>query len=92
MLANWQAISSIGGSDIETNSGVVVAINTNYHLIVDIQNDRSALFYINDVLVYTTTPLTDATDLIPYIGVAADGAAGAKSLIIRSQAIRRNFA
>jgi len=92
VLANWQAISSIGGSDIATDSGVVVAINTDYHLIISIQNDRSALFYINDVLVYTTTPLTDATDLIPYIGVAADGAAEAKSLIIRSQAIRRNFA
>lgn len=89
---HWEAISSIGGSDIATDSGVTVTINTDYHLIIEIQADRSALFYINDTLVETTTPLTDATDLIPYIGVAADGAAAAKSLIVRSQAIRRNFA
>lgn len=92
VLANWQAVSSIAGADTETDSGVIVAINTDYHFIIDIQNDRSAKFYIDDVLVYTTTPLTDATDLIPYIGVAADGAAAAKSLIIRCQAIRRDFA
>ena len=88
----FQATSSIGGSDIETDSAVTVAINTDYHLVIDIQNDRSALYYINDVLVYTSTPLTDATDLIPYIGVASDGASEAKTLIVRSQAIRRDFA
>jgi hypothetical protein len=89
---NFQAVASIGGSDIETDSGVTAAIDTDYNLIIEIKNDRTALFYINDVLVYTSTPLTDATNLIPYIGVAADGAAAAKTLNIRSQAIRRDFA
>lgn len=88
----WEAVSSIGGSDDEHDTGVVVAINTEYHLVIDIQNDRTALFYINDVLVETSAALTDATDLIPYIGVMADGAAAAKALIVRSQSIRRNFA
>jgi hypothetical protein len=88
----WEAVSSIGGSDDEHDTGVVVAINTEYHLVIDIQNDRTAKFYINDVLVETSAALTDATDLIPYIGVAADGAAAAKSLHVRAQSIRRSFA
>ena len=88
----WQAISSIGGSDDAHDTGVVVAVDTDYHLVIKIQNDRSAKFYINDVLVETSAALTDATDLIPYIGVAADGAAEAKTLIVRGQAIIRDFA
>jgi len=88
----WEAISSIGGSDDEHDTGVVVAVDTEYHLVIDIQNDRSAKFYINDTLVETSAALTDATDLIPYIGVAADGAAAAKTLLVRGQAIIRDFA
>jgi len=88
----WQAVSSIANSDDAADSGVTVAINTEYHLVIDIQSDRTALFYINGVLVETSAALTTAKDFIPYIAIEADGAAEAKTLHVRSQAISRAFA
>ena len=88
----WQAVSSIGGADDAADSGVTVALSTVYHLVIDIAADRTAAFYINGVLVETSAALTDATDFIPYIAVEADGAAEAKTLTVRAQAIERNFA
>ena len=89
---NWQAVSSIGGTDDAADTGVTVAASTDYHLVIDIDADRIARFYINGVLVKTTTALTDAVDLIPYIGVRANAVAEAKSIIVRGQAIERDFA
>ncbi len=89
---NWEAISSIGGTDDEHDSGVTVAVDTEYHLKIVIQADRTALMYINGALVETSGALTDATDLIPYIGIAADGAAEAKTLNVYGQSISRNYA
>lgn len=86
----WQAISSIGGTDDAADSGVTVAAGTFYRLKIVIAADRTARMYINGVLVETTAALTDATDLIPYIGVAADGAAEAKNLVIYNQSISRS--
>lgn len=88
----WEAVSSVGGSDDEHDTGVVVAVDTEYHLMIEIQSDRTAKFYINGTLVETSGVLTDAIDLIPYIGVATDGAAAAKSLHVRGQSISRNYA
>lgn len=85
----WQAISSIGGADDAADSGVTVAAGTFYHLKIVIAADRTARMYINGALVETTAALTDATDLIPYIGIAADGAAEAKALTVYGQAISR---
>lgn len=86
----WQAIESIGGTDTATDTNVAAAINTRYHLQIIVDNGRIARFYLNGSLVRTSSALTDATDLIPYIGVAADGAAAAKSLRIYGQTIERN--
>lgn len=86
----WQAVSSIGGSDDASDSGVTVAASTKYHFVIDIQSDRTALMYINGVLVETSAALTDATDFIPYIAVEADGAAEAKTLTIYGAEISRN--
>lgn len=88
----WQAVSSIGGTDTTFDTDVVVAINTEYHFVVDIQADRTARFYINGVLHTTTAALTDTIDLIPYIAVEADGAGEAKVLHIRMQKISRAYA
>lgn len=85
----WQAISSIGGTDDAHDSGVTAATGTRYHLKIVIQSDRTALMYINGALVETTAALTDATDLIPYIGVAADGAGAAIHMYVHGQAISR---
>jgi hypothetical protein len=73
--ANWQTVYSIGGTDTQGDSAVVVAINTVYHFTIDISALRVARFFIDGVLVATSTALTDVTDLIPYIGVMDLGAA-----------------
>ena len=84
----WQAIYSIGGTDTADDSGVTVAVSTRYHLKVTIDSSRIARMYINGVLVSTSTALTDATDLIPYIGVQATTGA-AKSIVVHGQSISR---
>lgn len=85
----WQAISSIGGTDDAHDSGVAVAANTVYRLKIVIAADRTARMYINGDLVETTAALTDATDLVPFIGVAADGAAAAKAITTYGQKLSR---
>ena len=87
----WQCVSSIGGTDTAYDSGKAVAVSTEYHLKITIDEARLARFYINDVLMTTTTALTDAIDLIPYIGVEADGAAAAKAITVYSQEISREL-
>lgn len=85
----WQAVSSIGGTDTAADTGVVVAVSTAYHLRIAIDAARIARFYVNGVLVATTTALTNAVDLIPYIGVQS-AAVAAKVLDVQGQAISRN--
>lgn len=85
----FQAVSSIGGTDTATDSGVAVAASTTYELVIAIDDSRIARFYINGTLVATSSALTDATDLIPYIGVEADGAAAAKAITYYGQHISR---
>lgn len=86
----WVCVDSIAGTDVSTTTSVVVAASTEYHLRITIDSDRVARMYINETLVRTTSALTDAKDLIPYIGVvAATGAA--KSVDVYGQAISREF-
>lgn len=86
----FQVISSIGGTDTTTDSGVVVAVSTRYRLRIAIGADRTARIYINGALIYTTAALTDATDLKPYIGVQSSAVA-AKSIRVYGQAISRTI-
>jgi hypothetical protein len=90
--AHWELVWSIAGVDVSTDTAVTVAANTEYHLVITIDSARIARGYINGVLVATTTALADAIDLIPYIGVAADGAGAAKALRVMGQAISRKVA
>jgi hypothetical protein len=85
----WVVVSSIGNTDTSTVSTVTVAASTRYHLKVIIDSARRAKCYINGALVYTTTALTDATDLIPYIGVKASGVAAVRTINVHSQMISR---
>lgn len=87
----WQAIHSIGGTDTATDTGIAVAASTVYRLRVAIDSSRIARFYINGTLVSTSTALTDATDLKPYIGVQANAAA-ARVIYIIGQSISRKWA
>ncbi len=85
----WQAVDSVGGTDHETDAGVTLAANTEYHLRIAVDSSRLAKFYINGVLVKTSVALTDATDFIPYIGIQTEGAAEAKHLYVFGQSISR---
>ena len=87
----WQAIYSIGGTDTATDTNLVVVLSTEYYLRIAIDASRIARMYINGTLVATSTALTDATDLIPYIGVAEDGASGTKHVYVFSQRISREI-
>lgn len=85
----FQAIQSIGGTDVTTDTGVVVAVSTEYELVISIDSSRIARMFINGVLVATSGALTDATDLIPYFGVQAKTGA-TKAATVYGQAISRN--
>jgi len=85
----FQAIYSIDGTDSANDSGVTVAAATEYVLEVAIDASRIARFFINNTLVLTSTALKDATDFIPYLGVQASGAAGAKAVTVYGQYISR---
>ena len=86
----FQAIYSIGGTDTVVDTGITVAASTKYRLRVSIDASRIARFYINGELVATSTALTDATDLIPYVGVHAN-TGSAKALNVFAQSISRNL-
>ena len=69
--AYWRVISSIDDTDTATTTPVAITVNTIYNLKIKIDYARIARFYINDVLVYTTTALTNDINLIPYVAIQA---------------------
>jgi len=85
---NWQAVHDVAGAAlVETDTGVVSAINTVYHFKIVILPNRIAQMYINDVLVDTTAALSIAVDLIPFVGILTGG--GALSMRLFRQKISR---
>jgi hypothetical protein len=86
----WEAIYSIANTDVAANTGITVAVDTEYHLRIVINAARVPTFYINGVLVATGTALTTAKDFIPYIGIEGQGAA--KHMYVYGQAISRAVA
>jgi len=86
----WRCINSIGGTDVNTDSVVTVAVNTNYYFRIEIDVDRKAHFFINDKEVASSTALTNDVDLIPYVGVQETLlAGGAKHIILCKEKISR---
>jgi len=66
----WQTAYSIADVDTVADAGIAaVAVSTQYHLKITIDTLRIARMYINDVLVATSTALTDVIDFIPYVAV-----------------------
>ena len=85
-VANWEAVYSVGGvADNEVNTGIVVAINTNYYFRIEIDSDRKPHFFIDDDEVAVGTALTNDVDLIPYVGVEGN----AKTLYLIKEKISR---
>lgn len=89
----WHGVYSIGGTDSDNalTSVAAVAAATNYHLVVDIDSSRIARFYVNEVLCLTSTALTDAVDLIPYIGFKDLSAGSARLLKVAKIGMSRKF-
>lgn len=79
----WQATYSIAGTDTTTNTSVSVAASTTYTFWIVVDSARIAYMWINGVLVVTSTALTSAAALIPYIGILSATDASAKTLIVR---------
>jgi len=86
----WRVITSIAGTDVNTSSGIAVAAATIYRFRIVIDSNRCAQFFINEALVYTSTPLTNDVDLIPYIGIQNLGA-GARILTVFYEKISRTL-
>jgi hypothetical protein len=101
----WQFVVSIGGTDVAYDTGITAVLSTDYELRIEIDGSRRAWGYIavNTAAKYNplreinphqgSGAMTDATDLIPYIGIQ-DGSVGgaANHMYIRSQAISRKYA
>lgn len=85
----FQVISSIAGTDTTTDTGVTAALAGRYHVKVAIDSSRKASVWLNGVRIVTTAALTNAVDLIPYIGIKASGAAAVKSVVAHGQTISR---
>ena len=86
---DWQAVYSIAGVDAAIDTDIAAAVSTSYEFAIIIDESRNGRMYLNGNLVATTTQLADTVDLIPYIGVEADGAAAAKALTVYGQSISR---
>jgi hypothetical protein len=89
VVANWECTYSIAGTDSEVDSGVAVAVNTNYYFRIEIDSSRKAHFFINNKEVHITTALTNDIDLIPYLGVMTTATSGAKTMYIVKEKISR---
>lgn len=101
---NWVVVSSIANTDTQTDSGITVAASTRYRIKIRIDSTRKAFVYMSVgtsptgtderiadwKLLYTTAALT-SVNLIPYIGVSAQGAAAAKALTVYGEAISKTI-
>jgi hypothetical protein len=86
----WQAVVSRDGVDVAVALGEeAVAADTAYQLVVALDQDRRALFYINGQLWHTTVAgLKADVDLKPFVGVQTNAAAG-KKVIVREIAVSK---
>ena len=84
----WRCIASIGGVDVNQDSGVTVAASTIYYFRIEIDSDRYAHFFINNKEVYRSSALTNDVDFIPYVGIQALAGA-ARSVWLAKQKISR---
>lgn len=78
----WLCVTNVSGVDTVTASGVAVAASTDYVLEIKIDTNRQPHFFINGKQVSVGPVMTDAIDLIPFIGVATDTNA-AKTMTVR---------
>ena len=88
----WQAITSVNGIDVATDTGVTVQASTAYRMCIHLDVDRISRYYINGDLVATAAAARDAGDpIIPVIGVAVDGSGDATQITVRNTFISQLY-
>jgi len=80
--ANWTACTSVGGTDVETDTTVAGEATKSIRLGISVSSTRTPRFYINGVQRVVGSSLTAGVNLIPYIGIQALAAA-AKTVAVR---------
>lgn len=84
VAGDFVVVHSAGGVDNQYATGVTVAGNTNYRIVIDEQADRTCLVYINGALVATTVALAAGVGTMkPMIGLQALVAAGRQFVVQR---------
>ena len=49
-VANWETVTTVNnGTDVQFDTGVVVAVDTNYYFRIEIDSDRKPHYYINNI-------------------------------------------
>lgn len=83
-------VYSAANVDYTFDTGITPVVSTRYLLAIKFDAGRFATFYVNGYPVHrSSVALTTAIDLIPYVGVEADGATAAKSFTVFHQEISR---
>ena len=85
---NWTIAVNIGSTDLDIDTGVTVTANTAYHFRIEIDRSRRARCYINDELVYVSTALTDAVDLLPCVAIE-EGSTNPQVIAVQAIAMSR---
>lgn len=92
VAGNWFAVQSVGGTDVEFDTGILAVEATPYQLFVVLDENRVPHYYINGAYVWTGT--AQATALATYefyVGVAARGVGAAKQLDIRNLLVSQTY-
>jgi len=84
----WRCIASIGGVDVNQDSGVTVEASKIYYFRIEIDASRQAHFFINNKEVYRSEAITNDVDFIPYVGIMALAGA-ARSMWLAKEKISR---
>jgi len=79
----WQAITSIGGVDTATDTGVAGAASTPVRFTIEFNAERKASLWFNETEIIQSAAMTSLTTFEFYAGVMADGAAAAKAITVR---------
>ena len=86
----WRLVSSNTGVDVNTDSGLTVAVSTIYKFKIVITASRTAQFWINNYMYSETAALKNDIDFIPYVGVQQlDNATGDRQITLHYMKISR---
>lgn len=80
--ASWQAVSSNNNTDTETDTAVDPAASTRYDLWINVDQDFTPRFFINNVLVATNPVLRTGRDFEIYLGVQLTSGSVARAMHI----------